>query len=369
MKSDPAKKYGLLCVNFVNADSTEDAVVSFLRNLQRSFSFSLDFYERMRSQFPSVIAITAGLSEDEKRLLDIISKKNEFVDQLNSQFKLINYGIENYDPRARTMNLMSLDWNRDTGGGALKEEGAGLAASKDGGFLQTLKLLGLSIVDGPVTIKIDAIRAEIEDLLGPVAAGRISFLIRVAHEIEDLILKLGETDYEKLELLAEEQWEIFDLHNKIAAIQNDCGDILKMIIEDRSFHDIPTLVEYLEIYNNAGPHRLVIGANNRLLPVFPIDEQDYVAADGMQGWLAALQKLIAYSLVEFIKSEKGRRYLKKCRTCHQYFLARQPKIQKFCTKQCRLNRPNSQTIAFGEKLSDHARHQSGSNAAPQDSVI
>jgi hypothetical protein len=341
MKIDLAKKYGLLCVNFVNADSTEDAVISFLRNLQRCFSFSLDFYEKMRRQFPSIITAAAFLSEDEKRLLDIILKKNEIVDQLNKPFKLINYCIESYDPRTRTMNLMSLDWNRDSGENAVKKEGAGPAATDGDGFLQTLKLLGLSIVDGPVTIKIDAIRAEIENLLGPIAAGRISYLIRIAHEIEDLILKLGESSYEKIELLAEEQREIFDLHNKIAAIQSDCDNTLKMIIEDRSFHDIPTLVEYLEIYNNAGPHRLVIGANNRLLPVFPIDEQDFVAVDGIQGWLGALQKLIAYSLVEFLKSEKSRPYLKKCRTCRQYFMARQPKIQKFCTRQCRIDQPRS----------------------------
>ena len=336
MNIDLAKKHGRLCIHFVNAGSTEDAVLSFLRNIQRCFSFSPDFYQKMMNQFPSINTIADALSEEEKRLLDIILKKNEIVDQLNNQFKVISYGIESYDPRSRTINLMSLDWNRDTGASALKEDEPGLAVTDGSGFLQTLKLLGLSIVDGPVAIKIDAIRAEIEDLLGPVAAGRISYLIRVAHEFEDLVLKLGETRYEKLELLAEDQWEIFDLHNKIADIQSDCGDILKMFIEGRSFHDIPILVDYLEIYNNAVPHRLVIGAENRLLPVFPIDEHENVAADGIQGWLGALRKLIAYSLIEFFKSEKDRKHLKKCRTCHKYFMARQPKVQKFCTKQCRL---------------------------------
>jgi hypothetical protein len=154
MKNDLAKKYGLLFVNFVNAGNTEDAVLSFLRNLQRCFSFSLDFHEKMKRQFPSIMTIAAGLSEDEKRLLNIILNKNEIVDQLNTQFKLINYGIENYDPRARTIKVISLEWNRDTGGNKLKEAESGLAAPNSGGFLQTLKLLGLSIDDGPVTINL-----------------------------------------------------------------------------------------------------------------------------------------------------------------------------------------------------------------------
>lgn len=346
MKDDIAKNYGLICVNFVNADSTEGAVFSFLRNLQRCFSVSLDFYERMKSQFPSVITIAAALSEDEKKLLEIIVIKNEVVDQLNNQFKLINYGIENFDPRARTVKLKSLDWNRDTAASAPKEQEPGPVSADGDGFLQTFKMLGLSIVDGPVIIKIDAIRAEIEERLGPIAAGRISNLISLAHEIEDLISRLGDASYKKLELLAEEHRKIFELDKKIAAIQTDCGDILRMIIEGRSFHNIPTLVEYLEIYNNANPHRLAIGANNRLLPVFPVDEHEYVAADGIQGWLGALQKMIAYSLIEFLKSEKSLRYLKQCQTCRKYYMARQPKTQKFCTKQCRLAWPKFQRNQF-----------------------
>ena len=336
MNIDLAKNHGRLCIHFANADSTEDAVLSFLRNIQRCFSFSPDFYQKMMNQLQSFNTVAAALSEEEKRLLEIILKKNEIVDQLNYQFKLIRYGIESYDPRSKTINLMSLDWNRDTGASVRKDEESGHTGTDGSGFLQTLKLLGLSSSDGPVNIKIDAIRAEIEDLLGPVAAGRISYLIRAAHEIEDLVLKLGENRYEKLELQAEDQREIFDLHNKIAAIQSDCGDMLEMFIEGRSFHDIPKLVDYLEIYNNAGHHRLVIGDENRLVPVFPIDEYENVAANGIPGWLGALQKLIAYSLIEFLKSEKDRKYLKKCRTCHKYFMARQSKIQKFCTKQCRL---------------------------------
>jgi hypothetical protein len=338
MKPDLSKKYGLILVDFVNIADTDGAVLSFLNHLLHHFSFSTNFFEEVKRRFPSIISIAAALSDDEKKLLNIILKKNEIVDQLNKQFKLINYGIENYDPRARTISLMSLEWNRDTGGSTPKAEKAGLDAPDGGGFLQTLKLLGLSIVDGPVTIKIDAIRAEIEDLLGPIAAGQISNLIMKAHEIEELILRIGEAKYEKLQLLAEEQREIFDFHKKIAAIKTDCGDTLKMVVEDRPFHDIPALVEYLDIYNKLEPHRLIIADNDRLIPVFPIDEHEYFAANGIAGWLDVLQKLLAYCLIEFLKSEKSRKHLKTCATCRRYFIARQPKRQKYCTTACRTNK-------------------------------
>jgi len=341
MKNDLAKKYGRLVVDFVNAGSTDDAVLTFLRNLQGCFSFSYDFYDRMKQQFPSAGAVAGGLSDDEKKLLEIILDKNEIVAELNEKIRLIDYGIDHYDPRTRTISLKSLELKCDQGAGTTPKMGSGPNAAFGGGFLQTLKLLGLSIVDGPVAIKIDAIRAEIEEFLGPIAAGQLSSLIRSGHEIEEFVSKFGEGKYEKIETLAKERSEIFNLHKKIAAIRTDCSDILRMITQGRPFHDIPALVEFLAIYNQAGPHRLVIGSDNRLLTVFPIDEHTDFAVQGIQAWQGALQRIVAFCLIEFLKFEKNIAHLKKCLTCQRFFLARQPKIQKYCAKQCRLNRPNS----------------------------
>ncbi|CAB1085656.1 hypothetical protein D1AOALGA4SA_13140 [Olavius algarvensis Delta 1 endosymbiont] len=341
MKNDLAQKYGRLVVNFVNAGGTDDAVLSFLRNLQGCFSFSHDFYNSIKNRFPSAGSIAGGLSDDEKKLLDVILDKNEIVGELNDKLKLINYGIEHYDPRTRTISLTSLERSRDPGDGTTQEMEFGPGPALGGGFLQTLKLLGLSIADGPVAIKIDAIRAEIEEFLGPVAAGQLSSLIRSAHEIEEFLLTFGGQSYEKIELLAKEQREIFDFHKKIAAIQTDCSDTLRMITQGRPFHDIPALAKFLAIYNQAGPHRLVIGSGNRLLTVFPIDEHADFATQGIQAWQVALQRIVAYCLIEFLKPEKNIAHLKKCLTCSRFFLASRPKIQKYCNKQCRLKRNNS----------------------------
>jgi hypothetical protein len=338
MKPDLPKKFSRILVDFVNTADTGGAVLSLLNQLQRHFTFSMDLCQRFESQFPSIDSIAAGLGDDEKTLLKIILEKNEVVDRLNDHFKLINYGIEKYDPRARTISLTSLEWNRDANSGGGQYRQAGHDGADGGGFLQTLKLLGLSIVDGPVSIKVDVIKPEIENLLGPIAAGYLSTLIRAGHEIDELISAMGESKYEKLIRLVKERRDIFRFHRKIAAIQTNCGTALKMIIQDRPYHDIPTLVEYLEIYNNIEPHRLIIVDENRLVPVFAIGEPEDFSADKIAGWLDVLQQLVAYCLIEFLKSEKGRKRLKGCATCGQYFIARQPKTQKFCKKQCRLIR-------------------------------
>jgi hypothetical protein len=338
MNTDLSKKYGHLLADFVNSNGTDEAVLSFLSGLQRQFSFSMDFFESARNQFPSTNTITASLNDLEKEFLKLILKKKEIVDQLNDQFKLISYGIEDYDPLTKTISMTSLQLNRDTVGGVTGDNQTGLAEPNGGGFLQTLKMLGLSIVDGPVSIKIDAIKGEIENLLGPLAAGQILNLIMAGHEIEELILKCGDDKYNDLQMLAEEHREVFNFHIKIERFQNDCAETLRMVIDGRPFHDIPTLGSYLEIYNRVGSHRMIIGDKNRLIPVFSTDEGQFIAEDEIQGWIETLEKIIAFCLIEFLKSEKSRKHLKKCRTCSSYFIARQPKTQKFCRKRCRINK-------------------------------
>lgn len=335
MKSDHSKKFGNLLVDFINADGTEKALHSFLYNLQSHFSFSTDFYERVKNLFPSINVFAASLSREEYSLLELILMKNRIVEKLNDQFKLINYGIENYDPFSRTISLMSLEWDRDTVAKQEQEGGMGPAELQSGGFLQTLNLLGLSIVDGPVSIKIDAIKGEIEELLGPLAAGQITHLIETGHAIEEVIPALPAGKYDVLQSLAEEHRELLDFHKRVGDIQSDCEEILRMLIDGRPYHDIPALVTLLEIYNTAEYQRWIIAGNNRLIAVFPIDERKYFAIRGIEGWFDALQKVIAYCLIEFLKSEKNINYLKKCRTCSRYFLARRLKTQKFCSKACR----------------------------------
>jgi hypothetical protein len=349
MNSNHSKKFGHLLVDFINAAGTEKALHSFFYNLQSYFSFSADFYQRVKNLFPSVNIFAASLNKDEYKLLELILMKNRIVEELNEQFKLINYSIENYDPFSGTISLISLEYNRDTGGKKEKEAEIGLPEPDGGGFLQTLKLLGLSIVDGPVSIKIDAVRSEIEALLGPLAAGQITNLAQAGHAIGELLPGLPAGKYEALQSLAEEHRELFDFHKSVGGIQADCEETLSMLISGRPYHDIPALAAFLEIYNTAEYQRLIIADNNRLVAVFPIDERKYFAIREIEGWLEALKKVIAYCLIEFLKSDKNLNYLKKCRTCGRYFIARQPKRQKFCRRECRQNRqPPTQSSPHAE---------------------
>lgn len=343
MNTGVDKKFGQFIVDFVNADGTEEAVLSCFRNLQQHFAFPPDFSEIVKILFPSIDVLSVMLNSDDKKLLEQIIEKNTIIKRLNEQFQSINYAIENYDPLSKTVNLMSLDWNRDTNGGLPETIPAGREDVDGGGFLQTLKLLGLSIVDGPVTIKIDAIRSEIEALLGKQASDQINRLTEVGHNIDELIIDIDEGRYEELNLLAEEHREVIDFHYKIEDIQTDIRQILDMEIEGKPFNEIPAFATYLEIYNTTGLHRLIIDGKNRLIAQSPINEHKYLTIKEVKGWLEVLRVDTAFCLIEVLKSVKSRKRLKKCLTCSSYFMARQPHIQKFCSRQCRLGQPKSKT--------------------------
>jgi hypothetical protein len=352
MNTGVDKKFGQFIVDFVNANSTEEAVLSCFRNLQRHFAFSPDFSEMAKNLFPSINVISVLLNNDDKKLLEQIIEKNSIINRLNEQFQSINYAIENYDPLYKTVSLMSLDWNRDTNGGLPETIPAGQEDEDSGGFLQTLKLLGLSIVDGPVTIKIDAIRSEIEALLGKQASDQISRLTEVGHIIDELIIDIDEGRYEELHLLAEEHREVIDFHYKIEDIQTDFRQIIDMEIEGKPFSEMPAFATYLETYNRTGRHRLIIDKHNRLIAQSPINELKYLTIKEVKDWLEVFRADTAYCLIEVLKSVKSRKRLKKCLTCKSYFMARRPHIQKFCSRQCRLGQPKPEpkTMPSDDKL-------------------
>ena len=336
MKTGLEKKWGQFFIDFVNADTSENAVLSYFTNLQRHFSFSDDFGNLVKNLYPSINVIAGLLGRADKTLLELILKKNGILNRLNEQFKSINYAIENYDPFSGNISLVSLEWNRESGVNIPAGDHIGVDDT-DGGFLETLKLLGLSIVDGPVIIKLNAVKNEIEALLGPHAVGHLNQLINIGCVIAESSAVVDQDRYNELHLLAQEHREVVNFHSQIEGIQIDCKQILEMILEGRPYGQIPNFDYYLELFNNAGSHRLTIIGASRLLPVPLFEEDRYLEIREVEAWLHEILNAMAYCLIEFLKTGKNKNFLKKCLNCQQYFIARQPKTQKFCKTACRLS--------------------------------
>ena len=329
-----AKKHGKLLVDFANADDTDEACDSFLGYAHSLFSFTPDAVNQIKKVFPSRGSGHGLPDGPNKKLLALLLEKKRLIAKLNERFSEINYAIDDYDPLKSTLSLMSLDWER----GAvdpLQEGGSFHAEDFDnGGFLETFKMLGLSIVDGPVTIKLDAIRDEVATRMGSTTLARINQLAGIGHTISELMTGTDQEKLDDLNAISEESQKIIGLHQKIENIQTECKKLLNAVIAGYSLHQNPALSHFLEIYNAMPTNRIAVGHADCLIHLAPIDEDLFLGVKEIGGWYDVLLNAIAYSVVGFFISRRAKKLLSNCRQCEKYFIAKQGN-QKFCAAACR----------------------------------
>ena len=111
-----------------------------------------------------------------------------------------------------------------------------------------------------------------------------------------------------------------------------------MIAAGHALYDIPVLLEFLQIYNSMQSNEVVIGDDDALVSLAPISEKNYLLIDDINGWYEPFSNEIAFWTIEYFRNEKNRHYLQKCPECSSFFIPYRPGKQKFCRKQCRLNR-------------------------------
>jgi hypothetical protein len=330
-----AKKHGKLLVDFANAEDTDEACISFLGYAHSLFSFTPNAVNQIKKAFPMRGSSSGLLGALNKKLLELFLEKKQLISELNERFSEINYAIDDYDPLNSTLSLVSLDWER--GAADALQEGDTFDAENfsKGGFLQTFKILGLSIVDGPVTIKIDAIKDEVETRMGSNTLAQINQLARIGHTISELMAGVDENRFNDLNALSIENQKIIELHKKLENIQTECKKLLNSVIAGHSLSQNPALSHFLAIHNAMQTYQIVIGDDDCLIPVSPIKEKMFLEVKEIVDWYGVLLNAFSYCVVTFFKSTTARRFVGNCLQCEKYFIAKRGN-QKFCAKGCRI---------------------------------
>ena len=330
-----AKKHGKLLVDFANAKDTDEACLSFLDYIPGLFAVTPQAIYRIQKTFPMLGSGSGLPGGSNKKLLELFLEKRRLIAKLNERFSEINYAIDDYDPLKSTLSLMSLDWER--GAADPLQEGDTFNAEnlEKGGFLETFKLLGLSIVDGPVTIKIDAIKEEVETRMGPNTLDQINQLARIGHTISELMTGADKDNLNDLDAISEKSQKIFELHKKIGHLQAECKELLNPVGTGHSLNQNPALLHFLDIYNAMPTNQMAIGDDDGLVPLAPIDENMFLGVKKICGWYDVFLNTLAYCVVGFFKSKRARSFLRNCQQCEKFFIARQGN-QKFCAPACRL---------------------------------
>jgi len=329
-----AKKHGKLLVDFANAEDTDEACLSFLDNVHSLFSVTPKAVDQIKKTFPMLGSGSGLPGGSNKKLLELLLEKKRLIAKLNERFSEINYAIDDYDPLKSTLSLMSLDWERGAvdplqGGDTLDAENF-----DNGGFLQTFKMLGLSIVDGPVTIKIDAIKEEVETRMGSNALARINQLASIGHTISELTTGADKERLNDLNAISEESQKIIKLHKKIEHIQTQCKKLLHPVIAGHNLNQNPALSYFLSIYNDMQINQITVD-DDGLIQVSPINEKMFLDVKEISNWYDVLLQVLAYCVVGFFTSRRAKKTLRNCLQCEKYFIAKQGN-QKFCAAACRL---------------------------------
>jgi hypothetical protein len=273
---------GKILVDFANAETTNSACNTYFNNIKNLFNFSSKFDEHIKAVFPSLDSCFEPLNKTEKSLAELIIRESTLKDYLNQQFIPIDYELETYDPFNNALNLVSLKWDRNLSEAA-SEKTALLDENRQSiGFLESLKGLGVSAVDGPISIKIDALMDEINDLMGSTAVSKIRELMDLGRKIDILTTDFTEQRLKELYELCEVIRNILKLHSKVEKLQADIKTILETVATDKSLTKSTIFLSFIDRYNSLPKGELLISENDVLVQMPPINENSYFQIDNIE---------------------------------------------------------------------------------------
>ncbi len=125
----------------------------------------------------------------------------------------------------------------------------------------------------------------------------------------------------------------------VGQFQKEFRRILEYISQHGKLYGDLTIKKLLWTYNTSARPFI-----DKVLCVLPDDSFAEVNRDGMEQdfinrsdtlWINLFQLSLTYCLIEFLKYNKGKDYIKKCFHCHGFFIAKiLRKNNNFCSRKC-----------------------------------
>ena len=282
--------YGKLVVDFANAESSDEACLKTLENIQHVFEFSSGFVERATKVFPT-------LSSQPKIKSKILWNKHKEI--IQSIGKKLDYHYE----------VLDADY--------LKQ-----------------------------TLTIAELHSARSDEWDPDAGEPRELPVREIAEISDKI------DLETVEPLVGvwNQMYILNGHKQIDSIRKDLRDLLEQIIEGKNLYRNHLIRELLSAYDEMSKPKLVITKNGAITEEHTFSEESYLTKEAWESphWTLLHKEPLAYCLVKHILADEKREYVRKCEECKRFYISKTRRERKFCSDKCRLKLHNRERIKSGE---------------------
>ena len=286
---DKDRMYGLLMVDFANAETSDEACLKLLEHMHETFDLPPDFAVKAGAVFPTLANMlktdSTTLWEQHNDIIQSITKKLEY------QFDVLNA-----DHLEQTITIAKLI-NR--GGGEWDPE-----------------------------IK-KATKVPIRKFARSIG--------KLHNKIITRLLEVWAKMY------------VIEGHGYINSVRKNLRLTLEKILSKGNLHEDALFRKLLEDYNGIEKPKLSILKNGTIaeLPIF--QEPEYITKGSWESprWTLLIRKSLAHALVQFILSPSNSDYIHKCKECGRYYIAKTLKRQYFCADACRMAYHNHILIETG----------------------
>jgi hypothetical protein len=221
-------------VEFVDAETTDDACLKLIESIEKIQPFSPHFVEKAQETFPGLSTYTS-LPENEKKLLDLFHEENRLLSKVGGTLAFIMANLISYDPVGKTLTYIFAPTinpmnSKNVDSSEPKEE---LISDLEKKLKKELGLLG-------------DIYPEYKDWSFQEAYE----LVKVGKGMLDLKKTITESRYADIKGLSGIYSNVLSGHKKIQDHQRDLKEIMNDIVNGKMPSESNIIERFLHDYNN-----------------------------------------------------------------------------------------------------------------------
>lgn len=346
-EKDKLKKYGELVWNFANAKTTDDILISFFANVQSVFNFSDDFAEKALKQSPTMQMTIGALSSEEKKLFELLLKRNEIFQLCNITFTNNSLCLKKYEQKDLMFTLSEINWIGDFP----------------------------YFTDFPEEKTIFIPEKEIEDYIDNSAVKNngkdglkadLKKLLKIYNQIENIKSKTT-CRFETIEELVEDYPQITYLHDTLKDIQENLKYYISQITKGNHTYESSVLKDILMAYNAIPRTKYFINDDHKLIEIGPFIEDNFFAQQSpyfnnkqIFKDRQIFEKTISYCLIEYLKNPEylGKERITLCEDCKCFFgKVKLNDRQKYCSDCSKKNHTPKDLQALRTKITRAAKNK------------
>lgn len=347
--------YGQAIIDFVNADTTDEAVFGFFDNVSRIFGFPTTFMKQAKKAFPSKANLSLSLGEPEKTFLELFVEEKNLRSSIKRTLDTTCYDLLDYDREKRKVTLQQYRKVEEKNGKQKKTD-----------FSKPI-VIRINDIGKRRIFKTDSKLYGRDFDVSQDLYKKINGSMQISGELADCQSKISKKDIDRL--LKSKAYGIIDLHDRIKLTQDYYGEILEYLINGKKLSENINIEHSVRLYNLWKFKMTELSIKNDLPIETPkFNEAAYIVKPGKdlgRWWLVHHHEGdLPYLALEFLKGVNNRKYIRRCPECQKYHIAKRLNRKKYCGKRCRLAWHNQKRIKSGEHAAyKRKRRREGARAS------